>query len=103
MAATSTSEPLPQGKLEELADDDPRIEELSEVTDDETDDKEQEDFNGDDVHGWLPSKLKPTPSWYFKQAPILQDELVTESSELQEAVAEICLSLIHISEPTRPY
>jgi len=95
MAATSTSEPLPQGKLEELADDDPRIEELSEVTDDETDDKEQEDFNGDDVHGWLPSKLKPTPSWYFKQAPILQDELVTESSELQEAVAEICRSLIN--------
>jgi len=98
MATTTAREPLAQAKLEELADDDARIEELSEVTDDDTDEKEQEEFNGDNVHGWLPGKLKPSLPWYFKQAPILHDELLTESSELQEAVADMCKKLINGEE-----
>jgi len=98
MAAPKTSESAPPSKLEELADDDARFEELSEVADEEFEDDEQEAFNGDDVHGWLPSKLKPSLAWYFKQAPVLQDELVTESSEVQEAVAEMCRKLINGEE-----
>ncbi|KAF2224914.1 terpenoid cyclases/protein prenyltransferase alpha-alpha toroid [Elsinoe ampelina] len=53
---------------------------------------EEEQNNPYDVHGWM-GKLKITPALY-STLPILKDDLETETSVKQDAVAELCRQLM---------
>lgn len=112
--AFSTAQ-TPTSKLEELLDGS-RIEELSseaepaeDVPRSQADGEEQQQQQGEDedgsssssecdgnnVHGWMPSKLHRTrvPA-LFAQHAVLKDLLVTETSEKQEKVVQACLDII---------
>ena len=106
MAETQDNDPTASAKLEELLSSNARIEELSsasevEIEVEEEEEEEEDDsdsepelIDGQNVHGWLGLKVpKPVPS-IFLGLPLLRDELVTETTEVQDAVAQLCIDLM---------
>ncbi|KAF4552644.1 Prenyltransferase and squalene oxidase repeat-containing protein 1 [Elsinoe fawcettii] len=105
MSASQDGDLPPSERLDKLLISENRIQEVT--TDDAEEDEggeeeeeyeteesveEEEQNNPYDVHGWM-GKLKITPALYA-DLPFLKDDLETETSIKQDAVAELCRQLM---------
>lgn len=93
----------PTNRLAEILDNSARIEELSSAQEeeiqeaDDDSDYESTDDDSDDgqnVHGWMASKLPPNLPFYFASPGPLQDDLETTTSAAQEKTMREVLDLM---------
>ena len=80
-------------KLEEVADTNNRIEELSSTSAEEFE-SDQEDEHVKTTNGYTVPKFSPRFPWFYTVLPFIADELETETSEVQNSVAETCRKLM---------
>lgn len=85
----------PTAKLDELLDDNSRVEELS-STSEEADNGTDSDNNANDhnAHDRTNAKEPPAIPAMFLHPSYLEDELVTISSEAQKKVRQVCMELL---------
>jgi protein farnesyltransferase subunit beta len=95
----------PTDRLSELLDSSARIEELSSAQEEEIQQAEDDDDSdyetssddsddGQNVHGWMASKLPPNLPFYFASPGPLQDDLETSTSAAQEKTMREVIDLM---------
>ncbi|KAI4721086.1 terpenoid cyclases/Protein prenyltransferase [Aureobasidium sp. EXF-10727] len=91
----------PTDRLSEMLDSSARIEELSSAqeeeiqeADDDSDYETSDSEDGQNVHGWMPSKLTPNLPFYFASPGPLQDDLETSTSVAQEKTMREVIDLM---------
>jgi protein farnesyltransferase subunit beta len=104
-SAPTTQSAAPSDQLSEMLDSSARIEELSSAQEDQEQEQEQDsdyetssdsqdDNNGQNVHGWMASKLAPRLPFYFASPGPLQDLLQTPTSIAQEKTMRQVVDLL---------